>query len=102
MSQHPGNERRNLVNQHLVEALRGAIAEAEGNIRLSQRLHAQTQLRLIRMSDEDLWELAKQTSCSPRRSVESVYKNYKQRVKELKETTSEWISSLLIEDKSHE
>ena len=90
------------MNRHLVEALRGAIAEAEGNIRLSQRLHAETQLRLIRMSDEDLWELAKQTSCPPERSVESVYKIYKQRIDELKATPSEWISSLLIEDKSHE
>ncbi len=98
MNQHPGNERRNLVNHHLVEALRGAIAEAEGDVRLSQRLHAETKLRLIRMSGEDLWELAKRLSLSPENSaVEAAYQQYRKARFRAYETASEWIGYLLID-----
>ncbi len=82
------------MNHHLVEALRGAIAEGEGNILLSRRLHAETKLRLIHMSDEELWELAKRTSSHPEHSVESVFKNYKQKIKELEDKADEWMKDL--------
>jgi len=81
-------------NHHLAEALRGAIAESEGDIFLSRRLHAETKLRLICMTDAELWELAKRTSCPPERPVEWAYKNYGQRIGELKATSSEWMKDL--------
>ena len=103
MNQYPGNERRNLVNRHLVEALRGAIAEDEGNAGLSQRLHAETKLRLIRMSDEDLWELAKMTSTSLAKSeVKLAYQKYKEARAKAHATAGEWVGCLFIEDRSHE
>jgi len=46
------------AKHHLREALRGNIAETDGNIYLAKRLNAETKLRLIRMSDEELWRLA--------------------------------------------
>ena len=88
------NDAEASVSHHLVEALRGAIAEGEGDILLSRRLHAETKLRLIRMSDEELWELAKRTSSHPEHSVESVYKSYKQKIKELEDKADEWMKDL--------
>ena len=82
------------MNHHLVEALRGTIAEGEGNILLSRRLHAETKLRLIHMSDEELWELAKRTTSHLEHSVESVFTNYKQNIKELEDNAYEWLKEL--------
>ena len=82
------------VKYHLREALRGAAAEADGDEDLSQRLRAETRLRLIGMSDEQLWELAKQTSCPPEMPVELAYKRHKQAIEELKATASEWMNDL--------
>ena len=45
---------RDFVKYHLHEVLRGAIAEANGDEALSHRLHAETKLRLMNMSDEEL------------------------------------------------
>jgi len=42
------------VKDHLREVLRGAIAGADGDKDLSWRLHAETKLRLMVMSDEEL------------------------------------------------
>lgn len=60
------------VRYHLAEAMRGAAAEADGDEILSRCLRAETKLRLMSMSDEKLWELAKATSCPPERPVELV------------------------------
>ena len=51
--------KQDFVKYRLREVLRGAIAEADGDEKLSLRLHAETKLRLINMSGEELWELAK-------------------------------------------
>ncbi len=88
------NEVEASVSRHLSEALRGAIAESEGDILLSRRLNAETKLCLIRMSDEELWELAKRTSSHPEHSVESAYKSYKQKIKELEDKADEWMKDL--------
>ncbi|GAH59993.1 unnamed protein product, partial [marine sediment metagenome] len=61
--------KRDFVKYHLHQALRAMRAELDGDEDLSRRLHAETKVRLIRMSDEELWELAKLTS-SPERPVE--------------------------------
>lgn len=87
---------RDYVKYHLREALRGAAAETEGNEDLSRRLRAETRLRLIGMSDEQLWELAKQTSCPPEMPVELAYKRHKQAVEECRANASEWMDNLKI------
>jgi len=88
--------KQDFIKYHLIEALRGAAAEADGNEDLSRRLHAETKLRLIGMSDEQLRELAKQTSCPPGMPVELAYKRHKQAIEELKATASEWMNDLKI------
>lgn len=88
--------KRDFVKDHLREAVRGAAAEVDGDEDLSRRLRAETRLRLIGMSDEQLWELAKQTSRPPGMPVELAYKRHKQAVEELKATASEWMNDLKI------
>ncbi len=88
---------QDFVKYHLVEASFGAIAEADGNEALSRRLHAQTKLRLITMSEEELWELAKITSYPPERPVELAYEDHKRAIEKIKATASEWINDLQIE-----
>ena len=88
--------RRDFVKYHLREALRGITAEMDGDEDLSRRLHAETKLRLIAMSDEELWELAKQTSSPPERPAELVYKEIKQGVEERRATASKWMDDLVM------
>jgi len=83
------------LKYHLREALRGAVAEANGDEDLSRRLHAETKLRLIGMSDEELRELAKLVSSPPEWPVELVYKVIKQAIEEHRATASEWINDLV-------
>jgi len=90
-----GEGMKNSVPNHIVEALRGAVAEAEGDEKLSRLLHAETKARLIQMSDEELWELAKRTSHSSQ-SRELVYKRYKQAREQLRATATEWAADLLL------
>ena len=86
--------KRDFVKYHLAEALRAAVAEAEGNEDLARRLRAATKLRLINMSDEELWEFAKLVSCPPERPVELVYKGIKEDVQEYRATIREWTNDL--------
>ena len=81
-------EKQNFIKYHLREALRGAAAEADGDEVLSRRLRAETRLRLIGMSDEQLRELAKQTSCPPEMPVELAYKRHKQEIEKVKATAT--------------
>ncbi len=83
------------VKYHLRQALRAAAAERDGDEDLSWRLHAQTRLQLMCMSDEELWELAKLTSSPPERPVELVYRGIKQAIEEHRATASEWIKYLV-------
>ena len=88
---------RDFVKYHLREALRAAAAEANGDEALSRRLHAETKLRLVNMFDEELWELAKQTSSPPERPVELVYKGIKQEIEKVKATATKWMNDLVKE-----
>ena len=88
------NPSRDFIIRHLCEALVGAVAEADGNETLSRRLHAQAKLRLITMSDEELQELAKLIARPPERPVEMVYQGLKGKIKELKQTATEWMKDL--------
>ncbi len=84
---------RDFIKYHLCEALRAAAAEAYGDEDLFRRLRAEVKLRLINMSDEELWELTKQTS-SPQLPVELAYKSHKQKTEELRARASEWMKDL--------
>jgi len=88
---------RGFVEYHLREALRMGIAQMGSDEGLSKRLLAKVKLRLIGMSDEELWELARLTADRLKGSVEQVYKEYKQSVEELRVTASDWMSDLQIE-----
>ncbi len=82
------------VTKHLLELLRGALAEIDGEEDLSRRLHAQGKLRLISMSDNELWELARIVSCPPERPIELVYQQIRKAREELKATPGEWTGDL--------
>jgi len=86
--------RQDFIKYHLKKAVLGAFVEAVGNEDLSRCLHAQTKLRLISMSDEELLKLAKLTASPPERPVELVYKEFEQVVKKLRATAGEWINDL--------
>ena len=94
MKEHSNTARQNIVENHLYEALHGLAAEHNGNIHLARRLNAETKLRLILMSDDELWELARRTCCPPEWPVEIAYSGHKQRVEELKATAGEWMKDL--------
>jgi len=87
-------ETDSVILHHILVALGAAVAEMEGDEDLSQRLHTETRLRLLSMSDEELWELAKLGSHPPERPVELVYKQIKQAVEEHRATASEWMDDL--------
>ncbi len=86
--------KNDFVNYHLREALNAAVAELDGDEDLSRQLHAETKVRLMYMTDEELWELAKITSSPPETPVELAYEQFKQKIEELKATTSQWIKNL--------
>lgn len=83
-------QNRDLIINHLREALAGAIAEADGDETLSSHLRTRTKLRFISMSDEELQELAKFVSRPPERPFEMVYQKLKGEVEELRQTAAEW------------
>jgi len=82
------------VKYHLIEALESGIAELTGDETRAKRLRAQIKLRLISMSDDELWELSSITSCPPARPVEMTYRDHKSAVERLSETTNQWIKDL--------
>ena len=79
---------------HLQEALQGNIADAEGNVCLVRRLNAETKLRLMRMSDEELWKLAAITSCPSGQLIVETYMRYRQGIEKLKVTSNDWTRDL--------
>ena len=79
---------------HLYEALLGNIAEAEGNVYLARRLQTNAKLRLINMSDEELWRLAAITSYPSGQSIIETYLRYRRGIEELKITSGEWMKDL--------
>ena len=79
---------------HLYEALLGNIAEAEGNVYLARRISAETKLRLIHMSDEELWRLAAITSYPSGQSIVETYLRYRRGIEELKVTSNDWMKDV--------
>ena len=78
---------------HILEAVNAAREEAS-NGHDADRLQAQTKLRLLAMSDEMIWELAKLTSSPPARPAESAYDQIKQAIRQHETTANEWLKDL--------
>jgi len=82
------------LKHHLIKAARAAAAEAEGKEELARRLHAATKLRLINMSDDELWEFALILAIPQGKPVQQVFHGFKQAVEEHKATRAEWMKDL--------
>jgi len=82
------------IRYHLIEAVRASAAEAEGKEKLARRLHAATKMRLINMSDDELWELAVILAIPQGKPVQQVFHGFKQAVEEHKSTMKEWVGDL--------
>jgi len=82
-----------VVKYHVLEALHAGVVEMSGDKELAHSLRAETKMRLISMSEEDLWELARVT-CPPHKTFEQVYVSFKEEIDELKVSSSEWMKDL--------
>ncbi len=82
-----------IISYHLLQALATSVAEIDGDEAQSRRLHAEVKLRLINMSDEELWELAK-IAKPPEQTIEASYRNFKQAIEEHRATANEWMNDL--------
>ncbi len=82
-----------IISYHLLQALAASVAEIDGDEAQSRRLHAEVKLRLINMSDEELWELAK-IAKPPEQSIEASYRKFKQAIEEHRATANEWMKDL--------
>lgn len=91
--------RRNFVGSHLLSSLCVGIAEVTGDENLARRLCAQTRLRLITMSDEEIWQMAKVCSLHDRSpsQVCMQYLQIKRSIEEHKATLNIWKDDLLLE-----
>ncbi len=87
-------ENFNLVKYHVQSAIRAALAESNGLKEEAKRLRAQGNLRLMVMSDAELWELSQMLSHPPARTVESVYRELIESIEERRKTASEWMEAL--------
>lgn len=86
-----GTNRARFVEQHIVDCLRAAIVEANGEPERAARLRAQAKLRLVCMTDIEVWELAKRTCCPPTRSALDAYRDIKGTIEEYKATADQWL-----------
>jgi len=82
-----------VVHYHLREALQAGLTEIGDNGESAGCLHAETRMRLISMSQDDLWELAVVT-CPPNKTIKQVYESYINRVGELRNSAEEWMKDL--------
>ncbi len=85
------------VTWHVLEALRAAKAEIEEDELVSRRLKAQTKLRFVNMSDDELWELANMAA-TPHRPAEFVYLDLLRDREHLAATTEEWMHDINIDN----
>ena len=81
---------REIIEYHLVEALRALEAEENGELELAQYLRAQTKSRLMNMSDKELWELANITAAPPEKPVSQAFKELKATREDLRNKTLGW------------
>ncbi len=89
-------EKYDLVQYHVQSSIRAAIAEFSGDNDEARRLRAQGSLRLVIMSEDELWELSTILSHYPSRPAELVYDEIQTVIEEQIKTAYKWISSLTI------
>ncbi|MBT4511440.1 MAG: hypothetical protein HOC20_04425 [Chloroflexi bacterium] len=82
------------VHHHLVDSLRAAIAEANGCDDEASRLRSQAKLRLMSMSERDIWELAGATATYPDRPVEQIYSEIQEAITLHRDTAHEWLPDI--------
>ena len=80
------------VENHIVDCLRAAIVEASGDQQRATKLRAQAKLRLVCMTDDEVWELAKRTCFPPKRSAEEAYWDIKETIAEYRQMSDQWLS----------
>jgi hypothetical protein len=85
---------REIIEYHLIEALRALEAEENGELELAGYLRAQTKSRLMNMSDKELWELANVTAALPDKSVSDAFNELKATREELRSKTLGWEQTL--------
>jgi hypothetical protein len=85
---------RCFVINHICEMLIASLAEVDGNVVLSRRLHVQANLRLITMSEEELWELAGFITSPTNSTIQKEFNELKERVEYLKRNSSSWEGDL--------
>ncbi len=83
-----------LVRFHIQSAIRAALAESNGLKEEAVRLRAQGNLRLMIMSNTELWELARMLSHPPARTIESVHRELMDSIIERRKTAREWTGEL--------
>ena len=82
------------ARQHILGALCAALAEADGYEDKARRLYAQTKLRMIIMSDDDVRELAGMLEYLPDRPQEKVLAELRETITEYRKTAHEWLPEL--------
>jgi len=87
-------ERKEFLKSHLIEAVRAAAAEAEGKDELACHLRSATKMRLIKMSDDELWDLAVIFAILLKKPAKQIFHGFKQAVEEHEATREEWIKDL--------
>ena len=89
------------VEYHIVDCIRVAIVEANGEKEQAARLRAQARLRLVCMADDEVWELAKKTCFPPKRTAEDAYHDIKQTIEEYKTTAGAWLNRAFVENSTN-
>lgn len=84
------------VERHIAECVRAAVVDANGDREKAVRLRAQARLRLICMTDKDIWELAEKFA-SPSRNTAQAFHDIKRTVAEYKASADEWVHRTIIE-----
>jgi alkylhydroperoxidase/carboxymuconolactone decarboxylase family protein YurZ len=82
------------LKHHLIEAAQASLAEAQCDEDLARHLHAATRMRLINMSEDELWEMAVMLAIPQGKPVQQVSHGFKQAIEEHKATMPEWIGDL--------
>ncbi len=82
------------IEQHILDCIRAAVVEAQGEKEKAARLRSQARLRLVCMTDEEVWMLAWRTSCPPKRSVEDAYYDIRETIDEYRDEAGEWLGQM--------
>ena len=80
--------------QHVIEALRAAAADVDGNEEMAEHLMAETRLRLLSMNDDELRDLAAIFAILCGKPFDECYRHFKQSVEEHRETMEAWLPYL--------